>query len=242
MTQTAGTIKPSISQAPAKGPFIAPLQNGDHLTRAEFERRYDATPNLKKAELIEGKVYMAPAVSAKGHGIPHFHLAAVFGTYSAATPWTFGSDNSSVRLDLDNMPQPDLFLVIQPTHGGVTKIDQDDYVACAPDLVAEIAATSASYDLHEKLRVYRRSGVREYLVWRTLEAQIDYFILRDGEYRPLPPAADGSLHSEIFPGLWIDAPALLAGDLAKALALVQQGVASPEHAAFVEALRAKANR
>ena len=139
------------------------------------------------------------------------------------------------------MPQPDLFLMIKPTHGGQAKIDENDYLSGAPELVAEISATSASYDLHEKLRVYRRSGVREYIVWRTLDQQIDYFILREGEYKALPIAADGSLHSEIFPGLWIDSPALLAGDLAKALVTVQQGAASPEHAAFIEALKSKAN-
>jgi Uma2 family endonuclease len=241
MTQTAGTIKPSISQAQPKGSSLPPLQNGDHLTRAEFERRYDAMPNLKRAELIEGRVYVSPPVSLTGHSSPHVILAGLFFNYWSATPGVLAADNSSVRLDLENMPQPDLFLMIKPSHGGQAKIDENDYLAGAPELVAEISATSASYDLHEKLRVYRRSGVREYIVWRTIDQQIDYFILREGEYRPLPVAADGSLHSEIFPGLWIDAPALLAGDLAKALALVQQGAASPEHAAFVESLKSKAN-
>ncbi len=237
MSRTVPKVTPSI---PKDSPStIPPLQNGDHLMRAEFERRYDAMPNLKKAELIEGIVYMAPPLSIAGHASPHIMLSAVAGTYWAATPGIVVADNGSVRMDLNNMPQPDIMAFIP---GGQAKIDADDYAIGAPDLIAEIAATSASYDLHVKLAVYRRAGVREYIVWRTLDKQFDYFVLREGEYRPLSPAADGTFHSEVFPGLWLDAAALMAGDLAKALAHVQQGLASAEHSAFVDTLRAKANR
>ncbi|HEX4053787.1 MAG TPA: Uma2 family endonuclease [Tepidisphaeraceae bacterium] len=235
MSRTVPKITPSISKDSSSGIAILPLQNGDHLTRAEFERRYDAMPNLKKAELIEEVVYMAPRVTISGHASPHLMLSGVVGTYRAATPGIVVADNGSVRLDLDNMPQPDIMAFIP---GNQANIDADDYAAGAPDLIAEIAATSASYDLHDKLRVYRRSGVREYIVWRTLDKQFDYFALREGEYCPLSPAADGTFHSEIFPGLWLDTAALLAGDLAKALSHVQQGVASSDHSAFVATLKA----
>lgn len=234
MSQTAQKITPSIPKDALSQTAIPPLQNGDHLTRAEFERRYDAMPNLKKAELIEGIVYMAPPVSISGPASPHVMLSGIIATYWAATAGIVVADNGSVRLDLDNMPQPDIMAFIP---GKQVKLDEDDYAAGAPDLIAEIAATSASYDLHVKLRVYRRSGVREYIVWRTLDKQFDYFVLREGEYRPLSPAADGTFHSEIFPGLWLDTAALLAGDLAKALAHVQRGLASSEHSAFAAKLK-----
>src|SRR3954454_9356608 len=141
------------------------LENGDHLTRAEFERRYDAMPHLKKAELIEGVVYMPSPVRYKHHSRPHFDLIGWLAQYRAATPGVEGGDNGSIRLDLDNMPQPDAFLMVLPECGGQARISDDDYVEGAPELVAEVASSSVSFDLHQKLQVYRRSGVREYAVW-----------------------------------------------------------------------------
>ncbi|MGE0707428.1 MAG: Uma2 family endonuclease [Planctomycetota bacterium] len=115
--------------------------------------------------------------------------------------------------------------------GGQTR-DEDGYVAGAPELVAEVAASSVSYDLHDKLGAYRRNGVREYLVWRVLDRALDWFVLRDERYEPLAPVGDGTLRSAVFPGLWLDPRALLAGDLAAVLARLQAGLASPEHGAF----------
>jgi Uma2 family endonuclease len=240
MTQIAPKIALGVSTTEPDLRKLPPLQNGDHLTREEFERRHDAMPGLKWAELIEGRVYVAPPLSVAGHGSPHLLLSGIFAAYLAETPGIFGSDAGSIRLGAENMPQPDLFLMIQPECGGQAKIDEDGYLRGAPELIAEISASSVSYDLHEKLQLYRCSGVREYIVWRTLDAQMDYFVLREGEYRA-PAAAESIFRSEIFPGLWVDASALIAGNLSKALAEVQKGIASPEHAAFVEALNAKAN-
>lgn len=216
---------------------IPPLQPGDHLTRAEFERRYDATPNLNKAELIEGVVYMAPPVSSAGHSTPHFNLITVLGAYQAETPGVAGGDNGSLRLDLDNMPQPDAFLRILESHGGQSRIDADDYVEGAPELIAEVAATSASYDLHPKLAVYRRNGVKEYLVWRVLDRAIDYFVLKDRAYHPQKPDPRGVIRSQTFPGLWLHPAALINQDMSKALAVVRKGLASRPHAAFVAKLK-----
>jgi hypothetical protein len=241
MTQTAKKVQPGNVPAPRRGGALPPLVNGDHLSREEFERRYDGMPGLKKAELIEGVVHMAPPVSIAAHSVPHGMLAVILGIYALNTQGVVLGDNGSIRLDLDNMMQPDLFLAIDAAHGGQAKIDADDVLAGAPELIAEIAASSASYDLHEKLHVYRRSGVREYIVWRTADGVVDYFHLLQGEYSPLPPSADGSLRSKVFPGLWLDPAALLSGDGAKALQLLTQGLSSAEHAAFVAALKARAN-
>jgi Uma2 family endonuclease len=216
---------------------VPPLENGDVLTRAEFERRYEAMPHLKKAELIEGVVYVPSPARHSYHGHQHAHLISWLGHYEAHIPGVEASGNATVRLHLDNEPQPDVLLFIDPACGGQARIDADGYIEGAPELVAEIAASSASYDLHAKLRVYRRNGVREYIVWRVLDREIDWFVLRAGQYERLSLDAEGLYRSEVFPGLWLDPAALLRGDLATVLAVVQRGLASPEHAAFVSRLR-----
>lgn len=230
------TLRTPIRPATAPTtPRIPPLQNGDRLTRAEFERRFDVTPSLKKAELIEGVVYMPPAVSVY-HSTPHFNIITLLGLFAAATPGVEGGDNGSLRLDLDNMPQPDAYLRIHESRGGQSRIDRDNYVEGAPELIVEVAATSASYDLHDKLSVYERHGVREYIVWRVLDEQIDLFVLRDGKFHRIAPDEAGVFRSMVFPGLWIPVRALLSGDLASAAATLQQGLATPEHAALVNRL------
>ena len=228
-TMTTTSTASSCETAP-------PLENGDVLTRAEFERRYEAMPHLKKAELIEGVVYVPSPVRHRAHSYPHTHLIGWLVHYEAGTPGLQAGDNGTVRLDLDNEPQPDALLFIDPACGGQARIDADGYIEDAPELVAEVAASSASYDLHAKLRVYRRNGVREYIVWRVLDHEVDWFVLRAGQYERLPVDAEGLLRSEVFPGLWLDPAALLRGDLATVLAVVQRGLASPEHAAFVARL------
>jgi Uma2 family endonuclease len=216
---------------------VPALENGDRLTRAEFERRYEAMPHLKKAELIEGVVYVPSPVRHRQHSSPHAHLITWLGLYTANTPGVEVGDNGSVRLDLDNEPQPDALLFIDPTRGGQVRISDDGIIEGAPELVAEVASSSVSYDLHAKLHVYRRNGVCEYIVWRVLEQAVDWFVLRDGQYERMPRDAQGLVRSEVFPGLWLDPAALLRGDLATVLAIVQQGLASPEHNAFVARLR-----
>jgi Uma2 family endonuclease len=216
---------------------IPPLENGDRLSRAEFERRYDAMPELKKAELIEGEVYVSSPARHYRHSKPHLLLGGWLATYFAGTPGLEAGDNGTVRLDLDNEPQPDLYMMIAPGHGGQAAISEDDYVEDAPELVAEVAASGVSYDMGKKLHVYRRNEVREYIVWRVQDRAVDWFVLRGGDYEPLTPGADGLLRSEVFPGLWLDQAALLRGDLATVLAVVQRGLASPEHAEFAARLR-----
>jgi Uma2 family endonuclease len=215
---------------------VPALENGDRLTRAEFERRYEAMPHLKKAELIEGVVYVPSPVRHRQHGSAHAHLIVWLGQYAAHTPGVEVGDNSSVRLDLDNEPQPDALLFIDPTRGGQVRISDDGIIEGAPELVAEVASSSVSYDLHAKLHVYRRNGVCEYIVWRVLEQGVDWFVLRDGQYERMPLDAQGLVRSEVFPGLWLDPAALLRGDLATVLATIQQGLTSPEHSTFVARL------
>lgn len=223
------TVRPDVSPHDV----VPLLENGDRLTRDAFEDRYAAMPYLTKAELIEGVVYMPSPVRQRQHGQPHACLIGWLLHYQAGTPGVEVGDNSSVRLDLDNEPQPDALLFIDPACGGQSRISADGFIEGAPELVAEVASSSVSYDLHAKLHVYRRNGVREYIVWRVLEREIDWFVLRAGQYEGLPLDTDGLWRSTVFAGLWLDPAALVHGDIATVLAVVQRGVASPEHAAFV---------
>ena len=230
-------VKRSTSQSSA----IPLLQNGDHLDRLEFERRYNAMPDVKKAELIEGVVYMPSPVRYGHHSNPHFNLIGWLGFYTAATPGIAGGDNGTLRLDMDNEPQPDACLIVLPSHGGKVILDEDDYIAGGPELVAEVSASTVSIDLKAKKRAYCRNGVLEYIVWRVEDRQIDWFVLRAGQYELLGCDASGIYRSEVFPGLWLDATALVHGDLSAVFRVAQQGLASSEHTAFAAKLRGAAS-
>jgi Uma2 family endonuclease len=229
----AEAAKPS--QAAGNG-AILPLNDGDRLTRAEFERRYAAMPDLKKAELIDGVVHVGLPVRQRFHGRQHTHLNFWLCAYEGSTPGVEVGDNSTVQLDIDNMPQPDCLLFVQPEYGGKVRIGEDGYIGGAPDLVAEVAASSVGLDLGNKLTAYDRNGVREYVVWRVFERQIDWFVHSDGGFERLLPGADGLLRSTAFPGLWLDPDALVRGDVNAVLAVVQQGLRSREHREFVTRL------
>ncbi len=213
-----------------------PLRAGDHLSRAEFERRYEAHPEIKKAELVEGVVYMPSPVQSLRHGRPHAMLTAWLVLYESATPGTATNVEATVRLDERNEVQPDVLLRLSPRLGGRSRVTEDDYLEGPPELVVEIAASSAAYDLHSKRLVYQRVGVPEYLVLQMYERRADWFILRGGVYEPLEADADGLLRSEVFPGLVLRPEAVWEGDIAALLSTLQEGLDSPEHAAFVERL------
>ena len=206
-----------------------PLENGDRLTRYEFERRYAAMPNLKNAELIEGVVYVPAALRFKSHGQPHAQIMTWLGVYQVFTPKVKLGDNPTVRLDLDNAPQPDALLIID---GGQAKISADDYIEGAPELIVEIAASSVAYDLYDKKQAYRRNGIKEYLVWRVYDQEFDWFYLEEGEYIKLSADKQGVIRSLTFPGLWLNIDALLFGKMEEVLAILQRGLDSEEHRDF----------
>lgn len=215
---------------------LPPLESGDHLTRPEFERRYHAMPHLKKAELIEGVVYVPSPLRFEPHAEPHGNLVTWLGFYKTMTPGVRLGDNPTVRLDLDNEPQPDAVLLIDEVAGGQSHLSADGYLESAPELVAEVAASSVANDLHDKKTAYRRSGVQEYIVWQVLEQKLDWFVLREGKYESLESDEAGIIHSQVFPGLWLTVSALLAGDMAKVLAVVQEGINSSDHRDFLKEL------
>ncbi|MGB3695414.1 MAG: Uma2 family endonuclease [Spirulinaceae cyanobacterium] len=210
-----------------------PLENGDSLTRKAFEHRYRAMPHVRKAELIEGIVYMGSPVRIT-HGTPHAVIMAWLGIYWMATPGVQVADNTTVRLDLDNEPQPDGLLRVE--EGGQSTISEDGYIEGAPELIVEIAASSASYDLREKLQVYRRNGVQEYLIWQVYENRFDWFQWHLGEYIRLEPDGEGIIKSQMFPGLWLPVEALLTGNLAELRRILTLGLATEEHTIFRQRL------
>jgi Uma2 family endonuclease len=162
--------------------------------------------------------------------------------YRAATPGVRVADNTTVRLDLDNEPQPDACVLIDPGKGGQAKLSPENYIEGSPELVVEVAASSVSIDLNQKLNAYRRNGVREYIVFRTYDGEVDWFVLSEGRFVRVQPDGLGIFRSLVFPGLWLKADALIAGDIATVLATLLLGIASPEHEHFVKQLSGAAQK
>jgi Uma2 family endonuclease len=227
----------SYSQISSAYSHLPPLESGDRLTRPEFERRYAAVPHIKKAELVEGIVYVASPLRFTPHAEPHSRLVTWLGTYAAFTPGTRSGIEPTVRLDLDNEPQPDIVLLLDEALGGQSHLTEDGYLEGVPELVVEIAASSAAIDTGSKKQAYRRNGVSEYIIWQAFENQLEWFRLTDGNYQQLVPDADEIIRSKVFPGLWLAVEALLNNQMTRVLEVVQAGLKSPEHAAFLEQLR-----
>ncbi len=210
------------------------LQAGDRMNRIEFERRYRAMPEMTDAELVEGVVYMPSPVSASQHGEPHADLVTWLGVYRVHTPGVRCGDNSSLRLDTVNMPQPDSYLRIEDQCGGRSRL-VEGMIEGPPELIVEIAASSVSYDLHDKFTAYQRNQVQEYLVWRVLDRTIDWFELIDGTFQSLE-TGDGIYRSRVFPGLWLNLVAVTGDDPRAVLQTLQLGIESNDHVAFVSRL------
>jgi len=221
--------------AGAATPVVPPLRAGERLDREEFARRYQAMPELKKAELIDGVVHMPSPVSFELHGEPHAHLMGFLFHYRAFTPGVRVGDNSTLRLDMGNEPQPDALLLIEPRCGGRVRLEQG-FIHGGPELAAEVAASSTSVDRTAKLEAYRRNGVQEYLLWLVEDQQIEWYARRGERFERLAMDQRGILRSETFAGLWLDGPALLGQNLPQLLQTLQQGLASLAHAAFVARL------
>jgi len=198
---------PALNLAPALS-----LDSGDRLTRDEFHQRYCTRTDIKKAELIQGVVYVASPLRTAQHGIPHATVIGWLFAYVSPHAGLRVSDNATVFLGPDSEVQPDACLIATPTRGGNARLTDDGYITGAPELVVEIAASSASYDLHDKLEAYREAGVPEYIVWRTVDQAFDWFELHDGIYVRREPDAKGVIESRLFPGLRLNVTKLLAGD------------------------------
>jgi Uma2 family endonuclease len=216
---------------------VPELVSGDYMCRDEFLRRWEAMPHLKRAELIRGVVYR-PSPLGRAHGVTDNNVAAWLGVYRAATPGCESASNATWLMGEDDAPQPDTSLYVLPEYGGRSGM-RGNLLQGTPEFLAEVCVSSTAYDLHQKLEVYQEAGVQEYLAVLMREREVRWHRLAGGRFEVLPAPADGVYRSAAFPGLWLDAAALLAGDLARVLAVLNQGINSPDHRAFVEQLAAR---
>jgi Uma2 family endonuclease len=217
-------------------PTIPPLENGDRLSREEFHRRYEAMPENVKAELIKGVVYMASPVRAKKHGKPHAQMMGFLSYFQMSTIGLDLLDNVTYIASDIYEPQPDAVLRIEEDFGGKSWVNDDDYLEGAPELVVEISSSTASYDLHDKLEIYEQKGVQEYIVWRVLDKQIDWFGLENGKYQRLSANKQSIIESKVFPGLRLNLKAMLEEDLQQVLADLQKGLQSKKYKEFSRSL------
>ncbi len=215
------------------------LHNGDRMSQAEFHRRYEAYPEDVKFELIGGTVYMASPLKRQ-HGTYHIELSLVLGHYKAGTPGVEAADNMTAILGEESEPQPDLMLRLLSECGGQSRYNEEDYLVGAPELIAEVAHSSRAIDMNRKRQDYLEAGVQEYLVFCVEEQELHWFHFPSR--RKLKADRNGIWKSRIFPGLWLAGPALLARDSVRLIAAVQQGLATPEHAAFAQRLAEKLGR
>lgn len=192
-------------------PYTSPrLETGDRLDQATFHQRYEEMPDGFKAELIQGTVIVPPPLRMD-HGKHHGLVLGWLTAYYAATPGVDLADNATVLMPPDGEPQPDALMIIKPTSGGQTR-EEDGYLAGAPELIVEVASSSVSYDLHAKFDSYQQEGVREYVVVVLREPEVRWFVLDGGRFVSRSADDDGIFRSTVYPGLWLDAATLLAGD------------------------------
>jgi Uma2 family endonuclease len=220
---------------PMSAPVLTPpLCDGDHLTRDEFLRRWEAMPDVRWAELIDGIVHM-PSPISRMHGDFHGRLSAWLAYYIAATPGVTFLPAATWLMTENSAPQPDLALSIPPELGGQSNIE-GNYAAGAPELLVEVSHTTSVKDTGVKQRLYERSGVREYLIVRPAKRKLTWNVLLDGKYQELGADADGLFRSRIFAGLWLSPKQLWNGDFQGMAATIRKGVATAEHTVFVRKL------
>ncbi len=214
---------------------LPPLEPGQRLDQPTFHARYEAMPPSTRAELIGGVVHM-PSPMRRDHGQIDDDLAGWYFFYRRSTPGIRSGGNITIILGQDSEPQPDRVLYLSEDAGGLSRCDAKGYVIGPPELVIEVARSSRAIDLKDKKKDYRRAGVPEYVVVELDPDRVHWFVLRQGRYVANPPGPDGIFRSHVFPGLWLDADALYAGDLGRLIAVLDRGLATPEHAAFVAKL------
>ncbi len=227
------TLLPAPSAKPLRS--VPLLVNGDRMKQPEFHRRYQSYPDGKQFELVGGIVYVASPLR-RPHATYHSDLNLVLGLYAAGTPGVEAGDNSTMILGEESEPQPDLDMRILREHGGQSYVNDEAYLVGAPELVVEVAYSSRSLDMNQKRDDYRLAGVREYLVYCIEEEELHWFQFPAEE--ELKFSRDGICRSVFFPGLWIDRQALIDHNGSRLIEVVQQGLASRPHAAFVKRLAA----
>ena len=220
---------------PNTAPVLTPpLRQGEHLTPDEFLRRWDAMPDVRLAELIDGIVHMPSPLSVI-HAELEPRLSGWLWAYCLFTHGCALRGNVTTRMSHDSVPQPDLSLTIPAELGGQSRLE-GEYPSGAPELIIEVSHSTFARDSGVKKRLYARSGVREYLIVRPGKRQILWQELVNGKFQLIAPDSDGLYRSRVFPALWLDAEALWNNDLKALYAVVERGAATEEHQAFLRKL------
>lgn len=221
---------------------VPPLSHGDRLDFEEFCRRWDVTLGLKHAELINGQVYMNPPVNWDYHGLPTARIVGWLAQYEMETAGLELATDASVYFNSESCVQPDAALRIQDDFGGSSHKHSDGRLSGPPELIVEVAASTVSYDWHDKKELYAACGVAEYMIWLVYDRRIAWYRLEDGVYQPLPVERSGYIKSQVFPGLWLDSKSLLADQKSKVVATLRKGLSSSEYARFIEQLKSRRRR
>ena len=207
--------------------------DGERLSRDEFLDLWEAMPEVKNVELIDGVVYVASPVGVE-HGDETSLADFWLGYYALFTPGCQVGTNGTWLMP-NSAPQPDVSLRILPEYGGQTSIERK-LGAGAPELVIEVALSSTDRDLGAKSRLYEASGVPEYVAILLKRPQVLWRRLVLGRFQDIEPGKDGIFRSHVFPGLWLDPEALLTGDRRGLVDVLELGLKSPEHAKFADEL------
>ncbi len=218
----------TIKSGPSK------LVEGMRLDQPTFHALYEAMPPGTRAELIDGVVYMPSPVGLE-HGEAHIPVIVWLDYYAENTPGVQAVANATTILGWKSESQPDGLLRILPEHGGRTS-SEHGFLQGAPELAVEVSKATRYVDLGPKLADYERGGVLEYVVRAIDPDEIYWFRQDQGALSQYSNNDDGLFRSTVFPGLWLDPIALLSGDRRRIRAVIDQGCASPEHAAFLARL------
>ncbi|MBX2800338.1 MAG: Uma2 family endonuclease [Myxococcales bacterium] len=211
---------------PASDPRRAPLEHGQRLTSEEFDTRYEASPHIRKAELIRGVVVVASPTSVD-HGLCHGDVVTWLGVYEAHRMGEVQRLLApTVHLVNGARVEPDGVLRRLGPDGASRVVGEGPAarVHGAPELLVEVSIATRTMDLddvHGKMADYRESGVREYLVVAPAQREATWLVLQDGAYVSIEPTHDGVLQSRVFPGLRLDVAALFERDLSRLLAVLQ---------------------
>ncbi|HBN75434.1 MAG TPA: Uma2 family endonuclease [Planctomycetaceae bacterium] len=222
------------SKSPNQEERVPFLENGDCLDGEEFLRRWEAMPEVKQAELVEGVVFMNAAQRFSYHGDQLLKIGYWLNSYVAETPGTHCGGDCTVQFEENCILQPDTCLFLSPELGGCCHINDEHFLEGSPELILEVSASSASRDLNQKKKIYEECGVREYVVWNVLASKFVWYRRQENQFVEISCDEQGCYRSQVFPGLWLNAIAMLAGDLKSVRDTVIQGLASSEHEQFIE--------
>ncbi len=228
--------KPHAKASQAEAVFL--LESGARMNQRRFHELYASTPDGFKAELIEGTVYVASPVSG-WHAGPHATLVGWLYVYMDSTLGVRVYNDATNILNSESEPQPDAALLLDEDVDGRTRMDEKGYILGAPELVAEVAHSSASIDLGKKMEVYEREGASEYVVVLVREKRVRWFVRRDYGFEEQRPDVNGVLKSEFYPGLWLSEGSFFDAEPRPLMKILRKGLASPAHAAFVAELKAR---